>query len=234
VTTRLTGRGNQSACRIGWANKFARRIGWAYHLARRGDRVMQFACRAMFACLTAIALACSATTAIGANSELPYIGPAPMFDLIDQEGRPFSLRSTKGKVAVVTFIFTSCSATCPLLTAKLVGVQRDLGSEAPNVIFSAITVDPLHDTPATLKTYAEAYGADTSHFVFLTGSIQKIEDVSRRYAVFRKAQPSGDVDHTFLTSLIDRSGTLRVQYLGTKFDTEEFLQDVRSLLEERP
>jgi protein SCO1/2 len=158
-----------------------------------------------------------------------------MFDLIDQKGRPFSLRSTKGKVAVVMFIFTTCSATCPLLNAKLVSVQRDLGSEATNVIFfAAITVDPLHDTPATLKTYAEAYRADMSHFVFLTRSIRQIEDVSRRYAVFREAQPSGDVDHTFLTSLIDRSGTLRVQYLGTKFDTEEFLHDVRSPLEERP
>ena len=51
-------------------------------------------------------------------------------------------------MAVVTFIFTSCSSTCPLLTAKLVSVQRDLGSDAHNVIFTAITVDPLHDNPA--------------------------------------------------------------------------------------
>ena len=134
----------------------------------------------------------------------------------------------------MTFIFTSCSSTCPLLTAKLVSVQRDLGSDAPNVIFTAITVDPMHDTPATLKKYAEAYLADTSHFFFLTGSFEQIDDVSRRYAVFRKAVPDGDIEHTFLTSLVDRRGTLRVQYIGTRFDTAEFMQDVRSLLEERP
>jgi protein SCO1/2 len=196
--------------------------------------VKQFARRAMFACVVGIALACSATTAAGATSELPHIGPAPGFTLTDQDGKTFSLRNARGRVTVVTFIFTTCSSTCPLLTAKLVKVQRDLGSDAPDVVFSAITVDPLHDDPATLKEYAKAYSADTSGFVFLTGSFEQIEDVSRRYAVFRKMQPGGDVEHTFLTSLIDRSGTLRVQYLGTKFDTGEFLQDVRSLLEERP
>lgn len=200
----------------------------------RVDRMIRLARRAMFACVTGIALACAATAATGASSDLPHIGPAPGFTLIDQNGKTFSLRNTRGRVAVVTFIFTSCSSTCPLLTAKLVSVQRDLGSDAPNVIFTAITVDPLNDTPATLKKYAEAYSADTSHFVFLTGSLEQIEDVSRRYAVFRKAALDGDVEHTFLTSLIDRSGTLRVQYLGTRFDTEEFIQDVRSLLRERP
>jgi len=203
-------------------------------LAHHASRVVRSAHCAIFTCVTGIALACSATVATGATSELPHIGAAPGFTLIDQDGKSFSLRSTRGRVAVVTFIFTSCSSTCPLLTAKLVSVQRDLGSDSPNVIFAAITVDPLHDTPATLKKYAEAYLADTSHFVFLTGSIEQIEDVSRRYAVFRKAAPGGDVEHTFLTSLVDRSGTLRVQYLGTRFDTGEFLQDVRSLLEERP
>jgi len=188
----------------------------------------------MFACVVGFALACSATTATSATSELPHIGPAPGFTLIDQDGKTFSLRNARGRVAVVTFIFTSCSSTCPLLTAKLVKVQRDLGSDAHNVVFTAITVDPLHDNPATLKEYANAFSADTSQFFFLTGSFEQIDDVSRRYAVFRKATPDGDVEHTFLTSLIDRSGTLRVQYLGTKFDTGEFLQDVRSLLEERP
>ncbi len=182
--------------------------------------------RAMFACAT--------TAATGATSELPHIGPAPGFTLIDQDGKPFSLRNARGRVAVVTFIFTSCSSTCPLLTAKLVSVQRELGRDSPNVIFTAITVDPLHDTPATLKQYAEAYSADTSSFFFLTGSFEQIDDVSRRYAVFRKATPDGDVDHTFLTSLVDHRGTLRVQYLGTRFDTGEFLQDLRSLLEEQP
>jgi len=187
----------------------------------------------MIACLAGISLAFAAAEATpGKDAGLPRIGPAPEFTLVDQDGKAFSLRDTHGKVAVVTFIFTSCSSTCPLLTAKLVSIQRNLGRDAPNVFFAAITVDPLSDTPATLKKYAQAHSADPAGFAFLTGSLDQIEDVVRRYAVFRKVQPTGDVDHTFLTSLIDRSGTLRVQYLGTRFDPGEFTRDIRSLLKE--
>ena len=56
--------------------------------------------------------------------------------------------------------------------------------------------------------------------------------MTRRYAVYHKKQPNGSVDHTFLTSIIDSAGTLRVQYLGVQFDPQEFLGDVHSLLAE--
>jgi protein SCO1/2 len=168
------------------------------------------------------------------EARLPRIGPAPDFTLTNQDGEPFSLRDTRGQVTVVTFIFTSCGDTCPLLTAKLVGIQRKLGADAPKVAFVAITVDPLNDTPAVLKQYAQAHSADLAHFDFLAGSVTQIEDVARRYAVFQKKQPRGSVDHTFLTTVVDQTGTMRVQYLGVRFDPKEFLADLRSLLEESP
>ncbi len=99
---------------------------------------------------------------------MPRIGPAPAFTLTDQDGKRFSLRDLRGRVAVVTFIFTTCSDTCPLLTAKLVGIERKLAPGDP-VFFVEITVDPLHDSPAVLKKYAEAFAAPPSRFAFLTG-----------------------------------------------------------------
>ena len=59
-----------------------------------------------------------------------------------------------------------------------------------------------------------------------------IREVERKYGVFAKKTPSGDVDHTFLTSLIDPKGNLRVQYLGVRFDLEEFRGDLLKLLDE--
>jgi protein SCO1/2 len=170
----------------------------------------------------------------GKDARLPKIGPAPEFTLTNQDGKRVSLRDLRGQVTVVTFIFTTCSDACPLLTAKLVGIQRKLGADASKVSFAAITVDPLNDTPLVLKKYADAHSADLTHFAFLTGSLGEIDDVTRRYAVFQKKQPSGSVDHTFLTSIIDPIGTLRVQYLGVRFEPKEFLGDLRSLLAEAP
>lgn len=165
---------------------------------------------------------------------LPRIGVAPGFTLVDQFGRPVSLRDMRGRVTVVTFMFAGCSDTCPLLTAKLAGIQRQLGARADDVRFAAITVDPLNDTPAVLAAYGKAHGVDPDRFTFLTGSMQEIDAVTRAYAVFRKSLPgSTSIDHTFLTSIVDRQGVLRVQYLGVRFDPQEFLRDLNALVSER-
>lgn len=171
--------------------------------------------------------------ATGNDSALPRIGPAPGFTLVSQSGRQVSLRDLRGRVTVVTFMFAGCSDTCPLLTSKLAGIQRRLGPRADDVRFAAITVDPLNDTPAVLAAYGKALGVDPTRFTFLTGSVQQIDAVTRAYAVFRKQQPGSGIDHTFLTSLIDRQGVLRVQYLGVRFDPQEFLRDLTSLVNER-
>lgn len=169
----------------------------------------------------------------GESPALPRIGRAPQFVLVNQDGARFDLRDWRGKVTVVTFIFAGCSDTCPLLTAKLVGIQKRLDPRRDDVRFAAITVDPLNDTPAALKQYAKAHGADGARFAFLTGSPREIDTVTRSYAVFRKELSGDRINHTFLTSLIDRDGTLRVQYLGVRFDPDEFLADLVSLANER-
>jgi protein SCO1 len=167
------------------------------------------------------------------DSPLSKIGPAPDFTLTNQDGKPLSLSALRGKVVAVTFIFTGCGNTCPLLTAKMVSMQRSLGADfGRKVFFAAITVDPLADTPEVLKRYANAHGADLGGWAFLTGTPAQVSDVAHRYGVYYKRQPGDDIDHTFLTSVIDPGGTLRVQYLGVRFDPEEFLQDIRSLLRE--
>ena len=57
--------------------------------------------------------------------------------------------------------------------------------------------------------------------------------MTRRYGVFAAKNSNGGVDHTFLTSIIDQRGILRVQYLGVRFDPEEFRRDLISLLQEQ-
>jgi protein SCO1/2 len=169
----------------------------------------------------------------GKNERLPKIGPAPEFNLTDQDGRRVALKELRGKVLAVTFIFASCTDTCPLLTAKMAAVQDRLGASfGPDVRFVSITVDPERDTPPVLKRYAETYHANPAGWSFLTGTPAEIREIAGRYGVIYKKTPSGDVDHTFLTSLIDRGGTLRVQYMGVRFDPDELLRDLQGLAKE--
>src|ERR1700682_4222349 len=60
---------------------------------------------------------------------LPKIAPAPGFTLTSQDGTQISLANLGGQVVAVTFIFTRCSATCPVLTPMMSLVQDRLGRD---------------------------------------------------------------------------------------------------------
>ena len=206
---------------------------WRMSLSAASLNTSRFVATAALTLVVAAWAAVALGRQVDNHAPLSKIGPAPDFTLTDQDGKPLSLVALRGKVVAVTFIFTGCGNTCPLLTAKMVSMQKSLGSDfGPRVFFAAITVDPLADTPEVLKRYAKAYGADLGGWAFLTGTPAQISDVAHRYGIYYKKQTGDDIDHTFLTSVIDPGGTLRVQYLGVRFDPKEFLRDIRSLLRE--
>jgi protein SCO1 len=170
---------------------------------------------------------------LGMAETLPKIKPAPEFTLTKQDGKRLALKELRGKVLAITFLFASCTDTCPLLTAKMAGIQDRLGPAfGPQAFFLSITVDPERDTPAVLKRYAEAHRANTAGWAFLTGSPAEIREVARNYGIYYKKRPRGDVDHTFLTSLVDQNGILRVQYMGVRFSPDEMLRDLQGLLQD--
>jgi protein SCO1/2 len=185
---------------------------------------------------SAVGIIFSFGVALGAavGETLPKIRPAPEFTLTKQDGKQLALRELRGKVVAITFIFASCTDTCPLLTAKMVAIQDRLGPAfGPQAFFLSITVDPERDTPAVLKRYAKAYNANLAGWAFLTGTPTEIRNMAKRYGIYYKKASGGDVDHTFLTSLVDQGGTLRVQYMGVRFNPDDLLQDIRTLLRER-
>jgi protein SCO1/2 len=168
------------------------------------------------------------------TSPLPRIAPAPEFALISQDGAPVRLTDFRGKVVAVTFIYTLCTDTCPVLTPMMSFVQDRLGADfGEKIVFISVTVDPERDTPQVLKDYAQAFGANPARWFFVTGQPDLIRDVTRHYGVYAAKAADGNVAHTFLTSIIDPRGIVRVQYLGVRFDPEEFRRDLLSLVNER-
>jgi protein SCO1 len=163
---------------------------------------------------------------------LPVIGTAPPFTLTSQDGMPVALADLRGKVVALAFIYTGCPDICPMLTQKMVDVQDALGADfGTKVVFVSITLDPERDTPEVLKDYAQFWGAKSEGWSFLTGSFEAVRDVTRRYGVFFAKKEDGSVEHSQLTTLIDVDGQMRVQYLGARFDPEEFRQDLMSLVD---
>jgi protein SCO1/2 len=167
------------------------------------------------------------------EQRLPTIGAAPDFTLTSQDGAEVTLGALRGKVVALTFIYTSCADVCPMLSDKMARVQDDLGADfGAKIAFLSITVDPQHDTPEVLKEYADALDANLAGWSFLTGPPADVRDVARRYGVAVVPAADGQVDHTLLTTLVDRRGIMRVQYLGYRFDPEEFRHDLLRLVNE--
>jgi protein SCO1/2 len=167
------------------------------------------------------------------EERLPTIVPAPDFALTSQDGAQVTLEALRGKVVAVTFIYTWCPDICPMLTDKMARVQDELGEDfGTKVAFVSITIDPERDTPAALKEYAKSFKADFTGWSFLTGEPATVLEVAHRYGVAVARQADGAVDHTLLTTLIDRDGRMRVQYLGYRFDEEEFRRDLQSLVDD--
>jgi len=168
----------------------------------------------------------------GSDKRLPVIGTAPPFALTSQGGEPVALADFHGKVVALTFIYTGCPDICPMLTQKMVDVQDALGAEfGTKILFVSITLDPARDTPEVLKDYAQFWGAKPEGWSFLTGSLEAVRDVTHRYGVFFAKKENGSVEHSQLTTLIDAEGQMRVQYLGARFDPEEFRRDLLSLVD---
>ena len=99
-------------------------------------------------------------SAITTLSRLADIGPAPPTILVNSSGKLFDLTSLKGKVVIVSFVYTTCNGTCPATTLTLSRVQKVLRQAklwGTSVEFVSISLDPERDTPDVLKRYAELF-----------------------------------------------------------------------------
>lgn len=159
---------------------------------------------------------------------------APRFALITQEGEQLTLRDLGGKVVLVNFVYTSCPDVCPLATAKFHRLQHLLRARGlqGQVFLLSITTDPAIDTPSVLKEYGRRSGVDFSFWTFLTGTSEQITQVWEGFGVVAVSRARGDVDHTSMTFLLDRTGRIRLIYLGYGWREEDMVAQMTTLLGE--
>jgi protein SCO1/2 len=168
-------------------------------------------------------------------SRLADIGQAPRTVLVDSNGRPFDLSKLRGKVVLVSFVYTTCNGVCPATTQTLVRIQHALeGAKLWNnsVEFVSITLDPKRDTPEVLNRYARLFGADPAAWHFLTGGPTQVGSVIRAWGMWAKSDPTGALDHPSRIFLLDQQGHQREIYNLEFLKAESVLEDVRELLRE--
>jgi protein SCO1/2 len=113
--------------------------------------------------------------------------------LVDMHGAEFALRSAleSRHPVMVNFVFTSCGAICPVMSATFAQVQDRLAREQDPLHLLSISIDPEHDTPARLREYATRFGAGP-RWQFVTGSAEASIEVQRAFEVYRGDKMSHD------------------------------------------
>lgn len=179
------------------------------------------------------------------KNKLEKIGPAPKFELTNQDNRKISNEDYKGKVYVLEFFFTTCPSICPKMNLSMLEIEKTFFGN-PNFGLVSITIDPARDTPQVLKDHAKLLGVKSSTWNFLTGDKGAIMNLSNKgfnlYAG-ENAKVSGGFEHSGLFALIDKEGNIRCRkdnfgnpilyYDGLdKKGVRDIQQDIKILLEE--
>ena len=154
---------------------------------------------------------------------LPIGAPVPDFRLIDQNQQQVSLSQFAGKVVALTFIYTRCPLPdyCVRLSNNFGVLQRRFGSRmGQDLVMLTVVIDPVHDQPDALKTYARTWKADAHSWRFLTGSVADIQRLCRRFDMSFYPDEALFV-HSFHTVVISRSGHLVANLEGNSFTAQQ-------------
>lgn len=147
------------------------------------------------------------------TSELEIIGDktVPAFEFTNQHGEIITNSDFEGKVYVVEFFFTSCPDICPIMNENMLRIQKEFYGN-PKVAIASFTIDPVHDTPEVLKSYAEMHDISKKQWHLLTGNredIFKLANEGFNLYVGEAPRDVGGFEHSGFFALVDQNGRIR-------------------------
>jgi protein SCO1/2 len=172
---------------------------------------------------------------ISATPKLLVIKPAPDFTLLDTSGRAVRLSALRGRVVLLSFIYTYCATACPLLTQQMALLQarlKDAGTRGDRVHFLSVTVDPMRDSADRFGHYTKRFGVDPEMWQFLRGGPEQLAPALAAYDEWTRWLPNGEIDHPARLYLIDQRGRIREIYSLAFFHERQALLDIQTLLRE--
>ena len=148
-------------------------------------------------------------------AKIPVLRPGEMvpdFAMTTQDGKPLKLSDLRGKIVVLTFIYTRCPLPdyCPAVDKKfreLANSLRSSRSRSEAVRLLSVSFDPEHDTPDSLKKHADLQGATPPLWTFAVASHEELRKVAERLGL-TYAPMTNEIRHTLSTAVIGADGRL--------------------------
>ena len=114
---------------------------------------------------------------------IPPREPAHTIALRDQDGHQTTLPQSRGKVVILTFLYSTCRDLCPAQAADIIQAIGRLGPAAAQVVVYGVSVDPVGDTPERARAFLKKYGVYGGPVHFLVGSRAQLAPVWRAYGI---------------------------------------------------
>lgn len=153
----------------------------------------------------------------------------PAFAFVNQDSIPLTNNFIRGKVWIVNYFFTSCPTICPKMMAGMRVVQQAFPNDG-RVGMISLTVDPYHDSPAKLKSYAQHKNISLNQWQLGTGNKTELYRFAR-HGLFITADDgdggASDFIHSDKIVLIDRENHIRGYYDGT--DNDEITKLIKDI-----
>jgi protein SCO1/2 len=172
------------------------------------------------------------TLASSARLDEDAIPRMPDFTFRDQHDHVVEKRALIGQIWIADFIYTTCQSACPLLTSRLLTVQRRLSD--PRLKFVSFSVDPEHDTPAALARYAVRWGATDARWELLHTDASGLKALSSSMKLDVTAS-ANEILHTDRFFLLDAQGAVAGSFDSADDDAlEQLLASAGRLLGTAP
>ncbi|MGI8802596.1 MAG: hypothetical protein DLM67_19375 [Candidatus Nephthysia bennettiae] len=161
-----------------------------------------------------------------AGAQLPPAIPPADFALHDQDGRLVRLSDYAGKVVILSFLYSTCQDTCPLIAQQIRGALDQLGRPVPAL---AVSVDPTQDTPLNVRRFLLKQSV-TGRLRFLLGSRAALAPIWHGYGIGPQTPGQGSrSDHSVDVVLVDRTGRARIGFPADLLSPEPLVHDIRAL-----
>ena len=168
----------------------------------------------------------AAKSASAENAQVKFADVA----LVDQDGKAVRLEKdlVTNKIVVMSFIYTSCTTVCPVVSSIMGKVQKQLGARVGSEVqLVSISIDPQRDDPKRLNDYARAF-QNGPGWSWLTGSTQSVNETLKGLGSF-----SGDFkSHAPLILVGDGNSSHWTRYYGFT-DPSVLIREVEKLSGQR-
>jgi protein SCO1/2 len=169
---------------------------------------------------------------------VPTPGDAvPDFHLLNQSNRVLHLDQFKGKVVLLTFIYTRCPLAdfCPRMSRNFANVDKALAADSAlyrQTHLLSISFDPAYDTPKVLRSYGGAYTGNYTnekflHWDFAAPTEKDLPAVTQFFNVGVTPGDSKTLTHSLSTVLVGKDGRIVAWYPTNDWDPKEVLADIK-------